>query len=318
MLAALVFFSAWLSGCGGGPGTDPISLEALADPTVNGTDDVVIEPRKPLRLDFSREDSFNNESGVLLMRGVHLRYLPEIGHLLPGAVGVLGRKEVWHGPMLRLPKLEAGQAYAVSVWVKPRDTTDSTRFSLVLTRVTDGTSARFELGEVLVEPDQWGKVEGEFIAVDHGGDQIQTLHLDVDSALTDYIIDDISVAYAEFSEELEAAAIEDVEQRVGRYVRNGDAEEGLEPWSHQGGLITRSSVQAHSGQHSILISGRTQGWNAPVMSVRGLEDQIRYKFSIFTRLQKGESPASMKMTMADSGCAERKSVLSTMPDHNLY
>ncbi|TVZ41598.1 carbohydrate binding protein [Alteromonadaceae bacterium 2753L.S.0a.02] len=286
-------------GCGSGNGGD-IKVDYLANSSqasLPAVGDKGIGPRDPLRFDFSDMQNLDSPSGRMLYRTIVPTYVSSQGNIMPGALMIEGRTEVWQGPLIVLPNLEPGQAFTVSAWVKSQDTLDSTNFSLVLTRVVDGNDTRYVIAKSLVEPGSWQKVEGDFVAVQHGGDIIRTLHLEVEPAFTNYLLDDITVAYAEFSAELEAAALESAKSKSDGFVFNGSVEDGLVPWRHQGGFITRSSAQAHTGEHSVLITGRTAGWQGPLMEVNGLRDNEKYKVSIFTRLQDGTSPAEMKLTL---------------------
>lgn len=286
---------------GSAPGSDEVFIESLstapAVSTPSKTDaQQVIQADKPLQLGFDHSAYLVSDSGSLLYRGPYLAFVPDQGHLQLGSVLVKDRQETWHGPFLKLPMLEPGTAYRASIWVKPVDTRQPSQVKLILTRVVQGISTSLVLGEIKAEPEVWQKVDGEFVGAAHWSDDITALSLDVDSIDTRYLFDDVMVAYAEFSDELEAAAAAVVAGGLA-LLRNGDVEDGLEHWSHQGGVISRSNAQAHSGEHSLLVSGRSEGWHGPTMALRGLKDYTRYHFGVFVRLNEGEQPANVQLTM---------------------
>lgn len=284
------------------PGSDEVFIESLSTaPAVSTPSQTealqVIGADEPLQLGFDKSAYPAGESSSLLFRGFHqLEFVPDQGHLQSGSVLVRRREASWQGPFLKLPMLDPGKAYRASVWVKPLKVEQSTQVKLVLTRVVQGISTSLVLGEIKAEPEVWQKVEGEFVGAAQWSDDITALSLDVDRIDTHYLFDDVMVAYAEFSDELEAAAAVVVASGLA-LMRNGGVEDGLEHWSHQGGVISRSNAQVHSGEHSLLISGRSAGWHGPTMALRGLKDNIHYHFGVFVRLSEGEQPANVQLTM---------------------
>lgn len=262
---------------------------------------------EPLRLDFSSKEELHQLSGSWLFRRTSPTYLSSQGHSQPGSVLVHNRTDTWNGPLLKLPPLKPSQAYRVSVWIHPQDTKKTTSAALVLTRVADGLSTSSKLDEAQMEPNKWHRLSGEFVTSPYKSEQLHTLHFDLSNIAADYLVDDLIVAYAEFSADLEQQLDNQVEQATEteqntkiaqrQHIRNGDAESGMDYWGHQGGLISSSTVHAHSGKHSILITSRNQSWNAPTMEVRDLQDDTRYRFSVFTRLADDQPPAEMKLTI---------------------
>lgn len=293
-----------LTACGGpaGSGSAELSVESLpvesASPTqVKSWKTSPISFDGPLMYRFDSRDDFIREGDIWLSRGAQLAYDKDHGNYGPGSVYVTNRRESWHGPLVRLPRFEAGQAYRVNIWVRLVDISETSQVSLTLTRVVNGNKVSFTLGQIQAKPNGWRKVEGEFVAVAEGPDDITTLHLDVPNLAANYYVDDLSIAHTNVSAELEAAASAAAATIKMSHIRNGDVENGLEHWAHQGGVISRTSVQAHSGQFSLLISGRKQAWNAPVAPVYGLQDNTRYQFRIYVRLTEGTPPADVQLTL---------------------
>lgn len=278
--------------------SDKLKIEAVTttpETPVSSPESVSIGPTTPLRYGFPNQSTYVARSTEWLFRRVPVIFVADQGHNQFGSILVKERTETWHGPLLRLPPLQHSQGYRVSAWIKPLHTDQSTHVTLVLTKVVDGITRQTKLGHTIADPHRWHKVEGEFVVPSTSGDQIRTLHFDVEHVSTTYLIDDVMVSFSEYSEDL--TEIEHVVNTDEQVILNGGAEEDLAYWSHQGGAITRTSVQAHTGNHSIFISARSREWHAPTMDVPGLKNSQRYKFSVFTKLEEGHPPTTMKLTL---------------------
>ena len=83
---------------------------------------------------------------------------------------------------------------------------------------------------------------------------------------------------------------------------NGDLENGVNPWSYQGSTtaIELSTDEAHGGNNSLLVTGRSENWNGPVMNLPELTVGIRYDFSVWVKLAQGADPVNLKMTVKRS------------------
>lgn len=251
---------------------------------------------QPILLNFDDDPYLVTPTSSLLYRGEYMGFVRDQGHFKPGALLVANRTASWHGPLVVLPALENGRAYSASVWIKLMETDLPARVKLMWTQVAGGTMNELALAEMDVEPRVWVKLEGEFIGNSQPQSTINALSLDVDKIDVKYLVDDFMVAYAELSAELQAKAVA-AKSKVTDLIANGDVEQGLEPWTHQGGVISRSSAYANTGSYSLLISGRLQEWNAPIMPVKGMENNKLYRFSVFARMTDGEPSANMKLTI---------------------
>lgn len=283
---------------GGGAVRSEVFIEAI--PTTSLTSSMPysqpVDVRKnPIQLGFDDGPFYVSPASSLLYRGEHLGHLRDQGHLKPGSLIVEHRTVSWQGPLLTLPHLDEGRAYSASVWVRPIDTDQPAQVKLVWTRVVAGVLNTMVLAEITAQPRVWQKVEGEFFGPTYSATSVNVLSLDVAEADVRYLVDDFLVTYAELSAELQEAAFA-VKRKGKNFIANGSVEEGIEPWTHQGGFISRSTAFAHTGSASLLIAGRTQEWNAPMMPVLGLENNKQYRFSIYARLVEGP-PVHMQLTM---------------------
>ena len=251
---------------------------------------------QPILLNFDDDPYLVTPTSSLLYRGEYMGYVRDQAHFKPGALLVSNRTASWHGPLVVLPAMENGRAYSASVWIKLIETDLPARVKLMWTQVVGGYLNELALVEMDVEPRVWVKLEGEFIGNSQPQSTINALSLDVDKVDVKYIVDDFMVAYAELSAQLQEKAVA-AKSQIADLIVNGDVEQGLEPWTHQGGVITRSSAHANTGSSSLLISGRLQEWNAPIMPVKGMENNKQYRFSVFARMNDGESAANVKLTI---------------------
>lgn len=249
-----------------------------------------------IHLNFDESAYFVGPDSSLLYRGEYLTYVRDQGYFKPGSVLVSNRKATWHGPMLVLQPLERGRAYNASVWIKLLETDQPSTAKLNWTQVSEGTLTSLTLAEIQAEPLAWQKLEGEFIGNPQSDSDLNALTIEVDNAEVKYLVDDFIVAYAELSAEMQAAAAA-VKSQTPNLIVNGGLELGLEPWTHQGGVISRSSAHVHTGEYSLLMAGRKQEWNAPMMPVKGLQDNKLYRFSLYVRMSDGDPSTHVKLTM---------------------
>ncbi len=83
-------------------------------------------------------------------------------------------------------------------------------------------------------------------------------------------------------------------------VFTGDFETGTtEGWISRGGAeLEASTAQAHSGEYSLLTTGRTAGWHGPAYNLLDvLEPQAVYRFEVSVRLADGQGEAPIALTM---------------------
>lgn len=288
----------------GGCQSESKYAEQVSIDTVPGADHapgqvyrIPFSPSAPLKLGFDHDADLFTESGLLLFRRTQLYYSAEQGHSQPGSLLVQNRGDTWHGPFLRLPPLAPGKVFRLTVWIKLAEDEPSTAASLMVTRTADGENRTLTLAEADLRPDGWIQLEGEFISVNQVADDIVTAHVEVESRTAKYFMDDISIAYSDGSGDPVMWAAGDEKSAPTEFIRNGSAEEGLEPWGRQGGAISHSAERAHTGEYSVLITNRTQVWHAPTMDVSGLQNNIAYEFSIFVYIEDGQPPADMKLTL---------------------
>lgn len=250
-----------------------------------------------LLLNFDDNPFYSSATYSFLRLGQQLSYATDLGHRNPGCMRVSNRTAVWQGPLFTLPPLQT-KPLTASMWIKPV-TQRAAKAKLVLMQVSESNSVSVPLAEIEMMPGKWQKLEGRIPSIDSAG-KVHVIRLEVEGADIDYLVDDVSI--------VETALVSALESEVGfealmavvpasGLVVNGDLENGVEPWSSQGGKITHTNEHAQSGDYSLLISGRTEGWHAPMMTLGKLEDNTRYRVSIYVRMTEGFPVADVQLTL---------------------
>lgn len=252
-----------------------------------------------LLLDFDSSPFLSSASYGFFRLGDYLSYATNQGHRQKGSVRVSNRTANWQGPLITLPPLK-GKSYTASAWINLINAERTANVKLILMQVSDEDAVSMPLAEIEATPRTWQKVEGQIVGT-KTDNSISVLRMEVEGSDIDYLVDDILIEEAALASELEEKLEREAPVRpassAARFISNGDVEEGLEPWTHQGGKITRSRQYAHSGEYSLLISERKLEWHAPMMTVSGLQDNKLYHFSIFARLVEGFPADTAQLTL---------------------
>lgn len=275
----------------------PISVESSL-PLFNAGRDQEKGSSQRLLLGFDSSPFYSSATYGFYRLGDNLYYAQDQGHRKTGSVGVRNRTATWQGPLLTLPPLEK-KSYTASVWVKLINTERTADVKLILMQVSDNDIVSLPLAEIEASPRAWQKIEGRFAGA-KSQNHMHALRVEVDGVDIDYLIDDVLIEETTLHSELEAelelkAFAESVPTNA--LISNGGFEEGLEPWSYQGGRISRSKRQAHAGEYSLLVDQRTLEWHAPVMVIKELQDNTLYRFRIFVRLTEDFPAETVQLTL---------------------
>ena len=86
---------------------------------------------------------------------------------------------------------------------------------------------------------------------------------------------------------------------LSNLIVNGGVEDGIQPWRSQGApvMIIQSSEQSNTGDHSLLVSGRTENWNGPVMDLPPLSPGRTYAASVWVRLAPSTPATQLNLTL---------------------
>ncbi len=183
---------------------------------------------------------------------------------------VSNRTEAYMGPglnLLKVPNVVAGATYQVTAYVL-LDEADSTNPTATLsTREVDcaAPSGAFNnLGtSAALSNTAWTKVQGNFTFSDTPGAPTGLLlYLQSSSAKDSFYIGDVTIS------EIAPAPIPPSQQDnsgIGSTFEDG----GLDGWSSRTGssTLTNTTDEAHSGTHSLLVTGRVANYDGPQISV---------------------------------------------------
>jgi hypothetical protein len=195
---------------------------------------------------------------------------------------VQGRTTSWHGPVMPVLKtLPAGRMYEASVWVRLAEGEEPTviRLSMKVDMGEDGIQYP-DIAQAEVAADGWTRLRGTFTHNPEGAVQDLTLYVQSDSDSVSFYVDDLTL------------------DPLSNLITNGGVEEGVNPWRSQGPvMISQSSDQKHGGNYSLLITGRSGTWHAPVMDLPQLAAGRSYQASIWVRLVAGSPSSQLKLTL---------------------
>lgn len=195
---------------------------------------------------------------------------------------IQGRSAAWHAPVMPLLRSLPAGDYEASVWVRMAAGSAATPLSLSLkTDPADADAAYASVAQAEVTADGWTRLYGTFTHAPQGTLEDLTLYVESADAAASYYLDDF------------------VLNSLSNLVVNGGLETGLNPWRSQGGgvLISRVSEQVHSGDYSLLVTGRSDTWHAPVMDLPLLATGRSYQASVWVRLTAGTPAGSLGFTL---------------------
>lgn len=204
---------------------------------------------------------------------------------------IQGRTAGWHAPVMPLLKTLPAGTYEASVWVRliPGSTAGNVALSLK-TQVTGSEAAYTMLAQTEATADGWARLSGTFSHAPSGMVEDLVLYIEATDATASYYVDDLAV------------------NPLDNLITNGGVEAGVNPWRSQGDgvMVTQASEQAHSGDYSLLISGRADTWHAPVMDLPPLATGRSYLASVWVRLASGtaESPLGFTLKRTVDGVSE--------------
>lgn len=195
---------------------------------------------------------------------------------------VEGRSVAWHGPVMPLIKTLPSGQYEASVWVRLAAGEDPAPVQLSLKTQLEGEDeATFTaVRSAEVTADGWTRLSGTFQNNSPGRWGDIALYVESPELTLSYYVDDLVVV------------------SLNNVIINGGAEEGILPWRTQGGaMITQAAEQHRGGEYSLLVTGRTENWNGPVMDLPPLSVGRVYKGSVWVRLAPGTPATQLNFTL---------------------
>ena len=201
------------------------------------------------------------------------------------------RDATWQGPGRNmLGVLQKGAQYAVDAYVRLVAGTPAVAVHMTVQRTPDGGSTVFErVASSTVGDADWVLLRGEYTyPVD--STELQ-LYLESASATASFYVDDVvvtQIAPPPGGPPDEAGIASDFETgtRQGWAPRIG------------GEILTPTTADAHSGQYSLLTTGRNAAFYGPATNVLGkVTLGKKYDFSVWVKLGPGEAPADVRLSI---------------------
>lgn len=194
---------------------------------------------------------------------------------------VQGRSVAWHAPVMPLIKTLPSGEYEASVWVRLAAGEEAAPLQLAVKTQVDDTPTFTAVRSAEVTADGWTRLAGTFAHVSPGRLADLTLYVESTDPTVSYYVDDLSLV------------------ALSNLITNGGVENGIEPWRSQGAgvMITQASEQHYSGSNSLLVTGRAENWNGPVMDLPPLSSGRSYQASVWVRLTPGTSTTRLNFTL---------------------
>ena len=212
---------------------------------------------------------------------------------------VEGRTEEWNAPVMPLlSTLPTGETYEARVWVKLAEGESPATIKLSMKVDVAGEDVTYpQIDEAEVSADAWTQLSGTFTHNPAGEVNELTLYVQSSNVAARYYVDDLSL------------------ESQGNLITNGGLESGLTPWRYQGPgvMITQASEQARTGDYSLLVSGRSDTWNAPIMDLPPLTDGRAYLASVWVRLAPGTADSNLKFTLKRKAAGQEESEAEYIP-----
>ncbi|ARD45930.1 endo-1,4-beta-xylanase [Colwellia sp. PAMC 21821] len=213
---------------------------------------------------------------------------------------VLGRTANWQGISKSVVGLfTAGESYNVSAWVKLSDDASTVTPDMKLTLeinhgAGDGTTEYLEMTTpVTVSAGDWVELTGTYAHTITTVANSANLYVEGNEITVDFYVDDISITPSSPAVEEPVVPAE--------LIADGDFEDGIGSWGPRGdATVTLETTEAHAGNNSALVVGRTANWQGISKSVVGLFTASEsYNVSAWVKLSDDASTVtpSMKLTL---------------------
>jgi endo-1,4-beta-xylanase len=202
---------------------------------------------------------------------------------------VTNRTATYMGPSLELLNVNnvvAGATYQVSLYVLLAAPDSSNPTVTISTKRTDcaspsGTYANVVTSSALSST-AWTKVQGTFSFSNiPGAPSSLVLYIQSSSATDSFYISDVVIG------EL-APPPPDPSKQDNTGISSTFEDGGLDGWSSRSGssTLTNTTAVAHSGTHSVLVTGRIGNWDGPQINVSNkMYNGSRYSISVWVMLQ---------------------------------
>ena len=201
---------------------------------------------------------------------------------------VSNRTATYMGPSLDLLSVNnvvAGATYQVSMYVLLAAPDSSSPTATISIKRTDCANPSGLYSNLVtsgaLSSTAWTKVQGTFSFNNiPGAPTSLTLYVQSSSSTDSFYISDVVIGQL-------APPPPDPSQQDNTGITSTFEDGGLDGWSSRSGSssVTNSTVEAHSGNHSLLITGRIANWDAPQINVSNkMYNGSRYSVSAWVKM----------------------------------
>ncbi|HEY3706501.1 MAG TPA: carbohydrate binding domain-containing protein, partial [Terracidiphilus sp.] len=183
------------------------------------------------------------------------------------ALLIQNRTQGFMGPaldLLQVPNMVAGATYQVTAYVLLAQPDASNPTATLSLKLADcATSGNYSsLGSAALSSSAWTKVQGTFTFSNQPGPPTGlTLYLQSSSVTDSFYISHVTIG------EL-APPPPSPSQQDNTGISSNFEDGGADGWSGRGAAtVANTAGVAHSGNNSLLVSGRTANWNGPQISI---------------------------------------------------
>lgn len=197
---------------------------------------------------------------------------------------VSGRAEDWHAAAMDLPKsLPIDREYRASVWVRMAPGTATAAVNLTLKKQVNGVDNFLQIAsQSSVTSSEWVNLTGTFAHEAFEG-TLGDFYLYIESPepSASYYIDDLTLVFS------------------GELIFNGDLETDTTGWGPFGPevAITRTDADAYSGNHSLLVSNRSETWQGASFTFEDLPPNNPYEFSCWVKMAPGQNASELTLSL---------------------
>lgn len=194
-----------------------------------------------------------------------------------------GRTAAFMGPAVNLvSKLTAGATYQITAYVllaAPDASNPTVTMTVQRTDCAGQTYANVG-SATAISSSAWTKVQGTYSFTNIPGPPSGLiLYIQSSSATDSYYVDDVTVMQI-------AAPPPDPSLQDNTGITTNFDDGATDGWSGRGSAtVQNSTVTAHSGSNSLLVTGRTANWNGPQISVNNkMYNGSQYSVSLWIKL----------------------------------
>ncbi|GGG22704.1 endo-1,4-beta-xylanase [Paenibacillus abyssi] len=217
-----------------------------------------------------------------------------------GALLTTGRTAGWHGPSLNVTSLlQPGVTYEISGYVKlaASQPASDLKFSVEQTGLTGSDQYKQVNNPAAVTDTEWVELKGNYTYNSYATGL--TLYLESSDATSQFVLDDFTIKLITPPPQPQEPA-PDYPKVIAEH---GFENNNYHNWTVRGGAgqVMLTDEAAHTGTHSLKMTGRSQDWHMARVEMTGLlEKGASYEVELYARLADGESSTPMHLALTET------------------